>query len=278
MREPTGRSEARGDLLLFAGCIALSLVALALPHNWATGVAGFFRSTIFRPLIALDTRAVQDRTARFRLGALEHRADSLALLVEGTTALRRENDNLRALDSLEARLVPAHVAAEVLHRPTSTDGRMLLLSAGRDRGVAPFDPVITADGLIGQIWSVDAHSSSALTWTDPDFRAAAVTADGRVRGILAPSPAVDVNRAVLELHGVALRDSLKMGTVVYTSGDGSAYPRGIVVGRITAVHNDDQGYERVYRVIPFANPGDVTHVLILTGAHDSTAAHGAPPR
>ncbi len=263
MRQPAPRRTARSDLLLPALCFLFAVTALALPRSWATGVAGFLRETVFRPLVALQTRAVADRTARFRYTAVEHSRDSLAVLAEQTAALQRENDNLRALLGVAPAAASKYVAAEVLHRPAATDSRMLLLSRGSADGVAPFDPVITADGLVGQIWGVAAHSSTALTWTDPDFAASAVTADGRVRGLLTPSSGSGPDRGVLELHGVALRDSLAMGTIVYTAGDGGVYPRGIVVGRITGASTDPQGFERIYRVVPFTNPGDLTDVLIL---------------
>ncbi len=280
MRVPAPRRAARMDLLVPALCLLLAVTALALPRTWAMGVAGFLRETVFRPLVVLQTRAVADRTARFRYAQLEQSRDSLAVLAGQAVALRRENDNLRALLGLAPARSAQYVPAEVLHRPAATDSRMLLLSRGSDDGVAQFDPVVTGDGLVGQIWGVSAHSSTALTWTDPDFAAAAVTADGRVRGLLTPSTGTGPGRGVLELHGVALRDSLAMGTVVYTAGDGGVYPRGIVVGRITAAHNDPEGIERVYQVVPFTNPGDLTEVLILRPATTSAPAiHPvAPPR
>jgi rod shape-determining protein MreC len=266
MRAPAARHTARSDLLLFGLCLVVAVVALAIPRSWASGVSGFLRETALRPLVVLQTSAVADRTARFHLADLQRSRDSLAVVAEQSTALRRENDNLRALIGLDPGARTRFVAAEVLHRPAATDSRMLLLSRGSADGVAQFDPVITGDGLVGQIWGVTPHSSTALTWTDPDFAASAVTADGRVRGLLAPTTSGGPDQGVLELHGVALRDSLAMGTVVYTAGDGGVYPRGIVVGRITGSRTDQQGFERVYRVVPFTNPGDLSEVLILLPA------------
>ena len=101
---------------------------------------------------------------------------------------------------------------------------MLLLDVGTANGVRVFDPVVTADGLIGSIVSAGPHSSNALTWVNPDFAASAMTADGRVRGFV---HAANVSRAsgpMLELHGVALRDSLAIGTIVMTAGAGGVYP------------------------------------------------------
>jgi rod shape-determining protein MreC len=271
MRDPSGREAARGDLLLLAGCIALALLALMVPRPWASAFSSALRQTVLRPVVLLQSRAVVDRTSRFRLAAIERDRDSLALMVLDGEALRRENENLRALLALRGRLPRSYRAANVLHRPIGTDSRMLLIDAGSAEGVTEFDPVVSGDGLIGSVWSVDAHSSTVLTWLHPDFRASAVTADGGILGtlILAPSPLGFPTHSILELSGVPLHDSLPLGTVVYTSGIGTVFPRGVPVGRISGIGAETQGWERVYQVAPFANPGDATAVMVLTLPHDS---------
>ncbi len=271
MRDPSGREAARGDLLLLGGCVVLSLLALMIPRPWASAFSSAIRQTVFRPIVLLQSRAVVDRTSRFRLVGIERDRDSLALVVMDGEALRRENENLRALLALRGRLARPYRAANVLHRPIATDNRMLLIDVGSADGVAEFDPVVTGEGLLGSVWSVDAHSSAVLTWLHPDFRASAVTADGSILGtlILAPSPLGFASHTILELSGVPLHDSLALGTVVYTSGIGTVFPRGVPVGRISGIGSETQGWERVYRVAPFANPGDATAVMVLTSPHDS---------
>lgn len=271
MREPSGREAARGDLLLLAGCIALALIALMLPRNWTNTFTATIRQTVLRPVVVLQSRAAVERTARFRLTGIERDRDSLALLVMNGAALRRENENLRALLDLRGQVVQPYRAANVLHRPIATDSRMLLIDVGRADGVAEFDPVVSAEGLLGSVWSVEAHSSTVLTWVHPDFRASAVTADGGIMGtlILAPARFGFASHTLLELSGVPLHDSLPPGTVVYTSGIGTVFPRGIPVGRVVGSGEEAQGWERVYRVVPFANPGDATSVIVLTAPHDS---------
>lgn len=270
MRRRAGRETPRGDLFLFAGCVALALIALALPRSWAQGLTAALRSTAFRPMVALQTRAAEDLTARFRLKGIQQQRDSLALVIQQQGALRQENDNLRSLVELRQRLVHPYVAAEVLHRPASTEGRMLLVGAGTAVGVDSFAAVVTSDGLLGAVWNAGPRTSSVMTWSHPEFRASAVTGDGRVLGLIQPSPAMEARQPLLELRGVALRDSLTIGTKVYTSGLGGVFPRGIPIGVVARIGRDELGYERVYLVRPFVNPGVVSHVLILTAPRDST--------
>jgi rod shape-determining protein MreC len=277
MRGAAGQETARSDILMLVGCTALALFALALPRAWGLAVATGLRQTALRPLVALQARADHDRRSRFDLARVQRSHDSLAVLVQQQDALRRENDNLRGLLGLRARLSHPSVPAEVLHRPTITDTRMLLLDVGTDNGVRMFDPVVTAEGLIGSVVSAGATTSSAITWANPDFSASAVTADGRVSGFIHPSTSVGVAGPILELHGIALRDSLAVGTVVLTAGAGGTYPRGIPIGRVVSIGRDENGYDHIYRVIPFASPGAASHVVVLTSPRDSLYPRAARP-
>lgn len=269
MRDQGSRETARSDLVLFVGCLLVALLALSLPRSWAATVSTAIRQTALRPVVAVQSRAVADRTAREGLRGIEHTRDSLALLVQNFAAVARENDNLRGLLSLRPRLTQHYLPAEVLHQPLVTDDRMSLLSVGTSEGVRQFDPVVTVEGLIGYVWSAGPHSSAAYTWAHPEFRAAAVTGDGSITGLISASPSTEASRTVLQLRGVALRDSLKIGTPVYTSGLGGVFPRGIPIGRVSAVEQDLLGYEKVYRVTPFAHPALTSHVLVLISPRDS---------
>lgn len=267
-RQPGGEA-AGGDRLLLAGCLALALIALALPRPWAVGFARVARETALRPLVILQTRASLDRIARTGMDHLQHERDSLALQVQRDASIRRENLDLRALLGLRGQLRQPFRSAEVMHRTAVTDARMLLLTVGTADSVGRWDPVVASNGLLGYIESAGRHASSVLTWLHPDFRASAVTEDGAVLGFVVPSITTEASRTVLEFRGVALRDSLPIGTVVVTAGIGGVYPHGIPIGRISAVGKDSLGYERIYRVLPFANPGDVTQALVLVAPHDS---------
>jgi rod shape-determining protein MreC len=111
--------------------------------------------------------------------------------------------------------------------------------------------------------TVGTRSAVALTWAHPDFRASAVTEDGSVLGIVAPSANTVASETFLEFRGVAYRDTVATGTLVMTSGLGGVYPKGIPVGRVSGVRAEELGWERIYRLTPIANPGHVAHVLVV---------------
>lgn len=262
IRSP-GRPTPRGDTLLFLVCLGLSAGAIALPDRLSLPLATGLRETALMPLLWLQERAEEGRTSRARFQAVQAERDSAVMAAQTLRQVTTENERLRALLELKARTGTTTIPAEVLHQSGPTEGRTLLLALGRSSGARPGDPVISPEGLIGVLLSVGIRSSVAMTWAHPDFRASAVTVDGGILGVVAPSSNTEASESYLEFRGVAYRDTLAVGTLVITSGLGGVYPKGLPVGMVAGVRKEELGWERIYRLSPLANPGQVTHVLVV---------------
>ena len=128
--------------------------------------------------------------------------------------------------------------------------------------LSAFDPVVAPEGLIGVVLNVAERTSVVMTWAHPEFRVSAFTVTGNAAGVVAPSESGD-GEGGLEFRGVPYRDSVPVGSLVLSSGLGGVYPKGIPVGTVTGVVREQEGWERVYRVLPAANPGSAAHVLVL---------------
>ncbi len=262
MSRSQGRSLSRSDTVLLVGCLALSVAAMLLPSAWALGFASTVRATALAPVVWLQNNAEQWRTSRLELQVIAAARDSAALAAQTLPGLEAENAELRGLLALKSRTPFGVVAAEVLHQTGPTEGRALLLGAGAGAGVRVGNPVVSPDGLVGLIVSTESRSSVAMTWAHPDFAASVVTEDGSLMGIVAPTPGAGASESLLELRGVPYSDTVPAGARVLTSGLTGVYPKGIPVGRIAGIRREEMGWERVYRLTPFANPGQVRHVLI----------------
>jgi len=277
MTSASERSYTRRDTVMFLVCLGLSVVALVSPATWGFGVADALRETVLAPLVWLQARAEEGRTSRVRLRAVTAERDSAAYVAQGIPSLLAENEHLRQLLALSRRLSTPYVAAEVLHQAQATDSRTLLLSAGSIQGIAPFDPVVAPEGLIGVVLSVARRTSVVMTWAHPEFRVSAFTVTGNASGVVAPSASGVTNiEGALEFRGVPYRDSVPVGTLVLSSGLGGVYPKGIPVGTVTGVVREQEGWERVYRLRPAANPGSAAHVLILVTPPNADLARAFP--
>ncbi|MEO8451873.1 MAG: rod shape-determining protein MreC [Gemmatimonadota bacterium] len=262
MSPAVGRASSRGDTLRFLLCLALSGVALVLPAAWVYPLTTAIRETALLPVVWVQQRAEEDRGSRARLKAVTAERDAAALKAQSLTGILTENERLRALLSLRQKITFPTVAAEVLHQVSATDGRTLLLSAGRRAGILPGDAVVSAEGLVGLVVSAGPASSIAMTWAHPDFRVSGVTEDGSVLGIVGPASTPNASEAFLEYRGVPYRDTVPAGTLVLSSGISGQYPKGVPIGRIAGIRREELGWERIYRITPLANPGQISHVLV----------------
>ena len=257
------RSGTRVDTVILAACLFASLLARVLPLDTRQAVAGPIRETFIAPLIRLQVQAERARGAFVSRDITAARLDSLVLRNAELREMELDNERLRSLLGLGARLRTGFVAAEALHRPEYGDAHTVIVTAGAAAGVVERSAVVAPEGLIGYVISVEQETSVALLWTHPDFGVSANSADGRVFGIIKPHQGPDVERFLLELRGVAFRDSLAVGTEIRSSGKGSVFPRGIPIGTVVGDVTTPGSYSRTYLVRPMVMPADVTVVMVL---------------
>jgi len=214
--------------------------------------------------------------------------DSARVQALETLELQQENESLRSLLGLSARIPVEHVAAEVVRSAQPGEEFITLkLSAGRNKGIEVKDPVVALGGLVGHIVSVQSVTSEVLLWTDLNFRASAVTVarstsgEGSrpVYGIVAPLAGATPNNMFMELSGIPYLEEVPVGARVFTSGAGAelggVYPRGIPIGTVVREEREEdelEGWSRTYRVQPAVPIASVSHVIVLTGVRDDVSA------
>src|SRR5881392_370184 len=260
------RYTSRADTLVFVGCVLLSLAAMSLPDRVRDPLAGALQRTVLAPFLALQRQTDLVSASLQRYDAVLAQRDSAALAATFLPELRSENARLRGLLGLGVRLRSGYIPAEVLHQADPTNTLTFLVSAGAKQGVKPLSAVVSPEGLVGMVATVDDETSVVVTWAHPEFRASAMAEDGSVYGIVAPHGTEGPRVWLLQLQGVAYRQLVPNGTLILTSGLGGVMPRGIPIGVVTSVAGEAEGWQRTYLLRPAVHPAAVTHVMILNGA------------
>jgi rod shape-determining protein MreC len=254
------------DAGLLAGCVLLSFIAIVIPKEDREPIAAALRQTIVAPLVSLQRGAERWRSAWAASDRQQMVVDSLAMRAVKANALVVENDQLRKLLGLGTRLEWGFIPAEALHSTAPGEGLVttLTLTAGSTAGVQKYSPVVAGEGLVGMVQTADPSMSIAILYTHPSFAASAMTADGATTGIIYPHLGGSGDPYSMEFRGVAMRFNLTSGTVVYTSGLGHTYPRGVVIGTIVQEMKTAEVWTRTYLVRPAVPPSRVNSVAILT--------------
>jgi len=248
----------------------LSIAAMSLPDRWRDPIAKGLRQTVLAPLLWLQQQTGLLAASLSSYNAVVAQRDSATLAATFVPELRAENTRLRGLLGLGVRLGSGYVPAEVLHEALPTNPLTLIVSAGRRQGVKPLAAVVSPEGLVGVVSTVDAQTSVVVTWAHPEFRASAMAADGSVYGIVAPHGTEGPKVWLLELRGIPYRQAVALGTSILTSGLGGVFPRGIPLGTVVDSAAAEEGWERTYLVRPAVHPSAVSHVMILTGGRSGT--------
>ena len=256
------------DAGLLAGCVVLSLIAVVMRPEDREPIAAALRRSAVAPLVGLQQGAERWRSAWVSSAQRQLVVDSLSLRAVRAQALTAENDQLRKIMGLGTRLVSGFVPAEALHSTAPSEELVttLTLTAGSTAGIKKYSPVVAPDGLVGSIQNADPTMSLAILYTHPDFRASAMSPDGATFGIVYPhrARAGGSEAYMLELRGVPTRADLKPGSLIYTSGLGGTFPRGITIGTILSEVKTSEVWTRTYLVRPAVSPSRLTSVLVLT--------------
>lgn len=257
------RGSSRLDQIIVGACVLLSLLALVLPATVREPVASVLRQSLLAPMIMLQERAELSRRAFMLHEERIEARDSVTIKALSVSALQSENDRLRQIIGLGARLKWGFVPAEALHGRGVRDAYSVILSAGSNAGISRLSPVVAPEGLVGTVERVDPTMSQAILWTHPDFRVSAMSEDGTTFGIVQAHLGGGPNRFLMEMRGVSFRTELKPGALIVSAGLGGTYPRGIPIGVVMSEIKTPESWARTYMLRPSVSPSDVNSVMVL---------------
>jgi rod shape-determining protein MreC len=158
------------------------------------------------------------------------------------------------------------VFAAVLTNPSASYDQTVTIATGSNDGVAPQDVVVTADGLVGQVTKVTGSVSKVMLITDPDSAVRAIDAGNRSAiGILQHGSAANS----LALTRVTKDKKVSAGDTIVTAGSlgggelPSLYPKGILIGTVTSVGQNDVDLFKQVQVQPFVDLTSLQSVIVL---------------
>jgi rod shape-determining protein MreC len=184
-------------------------------------------------------------------------------------ALESENATLRNLKETQPEVVEKRLIGEVISIEVSTLRQRLLINRGASSGVYKAQPVITGDGVLGQVYRLGPFSSEIILITDAEHALPVQVLRSGVRTI-----ALGTGHSTgLELPYVPQNYDVKVGDLLVTSGLGEVFPFGLPVARVTRVERDPaQPLAQIYAV-PLARIEADREVLFIW----SRPGHPAAP-
>lgn len=152
-----------------------------------------------------------------------------------------ENQRLRALvDYKQSATQFDLLAARVIGRDTATWSSTVVINRGSADGVENDMTVVTELGLVGHISETGINTSKVQLILDP--RSSVGTLVQRPQSRVAGIVEGDINNPNMpRMINIPKNSDVIVGDMIVTSGFGGIYPKGIVVGTIKEIQNEESG-------------------------------------
>ena len=262
-------------LILLLVVILGAFVIIILDNAGYLGHVNNALHSAFRPISITFTEARKTSADLFQTArdfrTLRQRNNELEVLMERLTVenlqlaeVVTENEQLRLFFEF-AQINPTYdfrggqIIARVISEGANPYINTIEIDLGETHGLKQGMPVVTDRGLVGRIVGVHPYTSEILLIDDASSSANAMTqtsrAPGALRGRVGQNP----------LMGLIPPDvEVSVGEIVITSGLGGRFPKGIVIGQVVDIlQNDNQAFQQAV-VRPTVDLDRLELVLVIT--------------
>lgn len=149
------------------------------------------------------------------------------------------------------------VAAEVVGRNSSSWTEIIFINRGTRDRVAKGFPVVTYDGLVGQVIHAAPALSQVMLMTDFRSGIDALVQRTRASGVVAGR-----GRDLAELKFLPVGTDLQPGDRLISSGMGGVFPKGLIIGVVKDIHRNGRQTQKV-AIQPSVDFSHLEEVLVL---------------
>lgn len=173
--------------------------------------------------------------------------------------LEQENAAMRRLLNSPLHETSRRMFAEVISVDSDPYLQRIVVNRGSSSGVYEGMPVITDQGLVGQVLSVAYASARVLLFSDPSSTIPVLNTRNQVRAIVTGTGMHDE----LVIENMPRSSDIKEGDLLVTSGLGGVYPEGYPVAIVTSVgFSEEQPFAEV-KAKPLVDTDKIRYVLMF---------------
>jgi rod shape-determining protein MreC len=272
----TSRKPSRRSVTPWAGIVCFILLAVVSLTLLTLKVKNRVPVTMFESAVLSITRPFQQATTwatRYFRGwwndyvFLVNTKQENQRLREEIKWLRQENhryleaylqyQRLQRLLNFRERTPLDAVAAEVIGRNANNWTEIIYINKGMRDKVVKGLPVVTYDGLVGQVIQVAPGLSQVMLLTDFRSGVDALVQRTRASGVVAGR-----GRNIAELKFLPVGADLQPGDRLISSGMGGVFPKGLIIGEVGDIHPNGRPIQHV-EILPSVDFSHLEEVLVL---------------
>lgn len=268
------RSNTFRVLLLLVVILLAGIIAGVSSGNAASPLTSVI-STVFSPLSRLSTAIsekldfvkggfVSSASYMDRVAELEEQvADYQKKLVDYEKMKKQIEAYENFLGVKEKNPDFKFTAGTVIGRNSADAFDSFELNCGSNDGVSVNDPVISGEYLIGIVSEVTPTTCIVLSVYDPKVNAAAYEIRTGEIGYTDTTVKMSLT-ATVKFAGLTKDTAIAEGGIVCTSGVGGIFPRGLIIGTVKSVKQEEGDVSYYAEVTPQIDLGEVQEAFVIT--------------
>ncbi len=196
--------------------------------------------------------------------ALKNENTNLQKQIKDMQGLEDENTELRQMLKLQKGQTDINMtAASVAAKDPSDWYATLTIDKGSRDGIKENQPVVNSNReLIGQISRVGDNWAEVITIVDPQSSVGALIKRSKAIGIIEGNSELRYDGKCR--FGYISRDTdIQEGDYIETSGLGGIYPKGLIIGTVESIYEDNSTMSKAATVKPCANIARTNEVFVI---------------
>ncbi len=256
--------------------IAVNVIILSVSSRTREPAYGLGRLAIY--VVSPFQKAVT-QSVRFVAGIWEHyfllvsvSRENDALRSQLNEALERghryseielSNQRLKSLLNFQKSIEREVLPAAVIGKDPSTWFKTIVIDKGGRDGVEKGSPVVVPAGIVGQVMEVSGNYAKVLLIIDRNNAVDSLVQRSRARGLVT---GVASGRCTFKY--VLLKNDVRVGDTLISSGLDGVFPKGLRVGHVSQVIRRNAGIFQEVKVDPFVDFEKLEEVLVVLNPPD----------
>lgn len=263
----------KGFIITVSVITALVIAIAVISYNFGNNVANSALSTVIMPVQKAASFVINGaRTGISNIVNSQKNAKENKKLTKEINALKdelrmvegykTENEQLRK--ALELRDTYAHesgLAANIIGRDAGDIYNTLTIDKGSKDGVMINSVAVVPEGLVGSVCEVGANYAKIKTITDASSSISAVCLRSGDMGVVEGNAQLSKSGKCV-MNYIDKEAKTVVGDTIETSGTGGIFPRGLLIGKITEIKEDERKLTLSATIKTSVNINNLSNVII----------------
>ena len=195
---------------------------------------------------------------------LKDEVNRLEIALADSVAVKEENERLKDYIGIK-KLYPDFDLTEALVIGSESDNNttLITLNKGESHGIKVGMSVIVSEGLVGCVYEVGSTWCKVRALSEASASVGAIIPRSGEVGIVSGDIGLK-DTGECYLRYLSPDADVLVDDIVYTGGEGSNYPEGLLIGKVTEVKDNDYLRTKEAKVSLAVSFKDLKYVLIIT--------------